>query len=66
MGVQETVREFMEKESGESFGYKDKRAIAERLGLRESTVGWALWNLARKGIIDKRAEGNDTLFQGRR
>ena len=62
MGVEQTVKEFMEKNPAKSVSYQDKAAIAEQLALKPATVGWALWNLARKGIIVK-AAGRGTLAE---
>lgn len=63
MNVEQTVKRFIEQHSQKSFTFKDKIKIGEQLKLKESTVGWALWNLARKGLIDKYKKGQQTYFR---
>lgn len=65
MGVEQVVREFVEKQPAQSFSYEDRARIAEELALKETTVGWALWNLARKGTIKQWKKDGKTYFQAK-
>ena len=53
--IKKTVLEYIRQHPTESFSSSivDKERIAKELKLKTSSVGWALWNLKREGVIQK-------------
>lgn len=64
MGAREDVKAFLENHPKESFNLSNevKNALGKQLGLKPSTVGWALWTLARDKVIKSRKVNGKLIF----
>jgi hypothetical protein len=62
--VQDRLLDFLNSHPDEVYTYRDE-SIVKALGLKESTLSFALWALVEKGLADKEDVNGKTLIGSR-
>ena len=61
-GIAPTLLEYMEKNSDRAFAYDDTELAKVFPRVKPSTIGWAMWQLYRKGFIQQIRAGRKVYF----